>query len=81
MKFAADAAPGPLFVTVCVYVMSFPARTVEGDAAVLKARSACAAVPTTSVAVAELEPNDWFDAFTVTVSRMTVPLAVPAFTW
>jgi hypothetical protein len=32
------------------------------------------------VAVAELAPKDWFVAFTVTVSVMTVPLAVPALT-
>jgi hypothetical protein len=39
-KLTVEAAAGPLFVTVCVYVMSFPARTVGGAAAVLKARSA-----------------------------------------
>jgi hypothetical protein len=30
--------------------------------------------------VAELAPNDWFVAFTVAVSVMTVPAAVPAVT-
>ena len=57
-----------------------PARTVNGDAVVLNARSACVAKATTSVAVAEFAPNDWFVAFTVTVSVMTVPAAVPAVT-
>lgn len=46
----------------------------------LNARSACAAVATTSVAVAAFAPNDWLVAFTVTVSEITVPLAVPAVT-
>ena len=32
------------------------------------------------MAVAEFAPKDWFVAFTVTVSEMTVPAAVPAFT-
>ncbi len=80
VKFTADADAGPLFVTVCVYVMLFPASTVDGAPAVLSARSAWVAVATTSVAVAELAPNDWFVAFTVTVSVITVPLAVPALT-
>ena len=57
-----------------------PASTVGGVAVVLSARSACVAVATTSVAVAEFAPNDWFVAFTVAVSVMTVPAAVPAFT-
>jgi hypothetical protein len=30
--------------------------------------------------VAEFDPKAWFAAFTVAVSVMTVPLAVPAFT-
>ena len=57
-KLTVEAPAGPLFVTVCVYVMSFPASTVEGAAAVLRARSDCVAVATKSVAVAELGPND-----------------------
>lgn len=60
--------------------MSFPASTVNGVAVVLSARSACVAEATTSVAVAEFDPKDWFVAFTVTVSVITVPAAVPAFT-
>jgi hypothetical protein len=52
------AAAGPLFVTVCVSVMLFPAYTVAGVATVLRATSACVAVATTSVAVAEFAPND-----------------------
>jgi hypothetical protein len=79
VKLTLVAAAGPLFVIVCVYVMSLPANT-SGVVAVLSARSACAAVATTSVAVAEFAPNAWFAAFTVTVSLITVPLAVPAFT-
>jgi hypothetical protein len=39
VKLTAEAGPGPLFVTVCVYVMLFPANTV-GVATVLSARSA-----------------------------------------
>jgi hypothetical protein len=47
-------------------------------AAVLKATSACAEVDaTTSVAVAEFAPSDWFVAFTVTVFEIIVPAAVP----
>ena len=57
-----------------------PGKTVTGVAAVLSARSACAAVDTTSVAVAELAPKAWLPALTVAVSLMTVPLAVLAFT-
>jgi len=57
--------------------MSLPAQTVSGVATVLKARSACTAVATTSVAVAELAPKAWFPEFTVTVSVITVPLPVP----
>ena len=60
--------------------MSLPAYTESGVPAVLSARSACMAVATTSVAVAELGPKAWFVAVTVAVSEMTVPLAVPAFT-
>ena len=60
--------------------MSLPARTDVGEATVLRARSACTAVATTSVAVAELEPKAWFPAFTVTVSVMMVPAVVAAFT-
>jgi len=43
-------------------------------ATVVSARSACPPDATTSVAVAELPPNAWFPALTVTVSVMTVPL-------
>ena len=80
VKFAFVAATGPLFVTVCVYVMSFPASTVEGDPAVVSTRSAWAAPATMSVATAEFDPYDWLVAFTVAVSVITVPLAVPALT-
>jgi hypothetical protein len=60
--------------------MLLPAITVGGVATVVSARSACPPDATTSVAVAELAPNAWFPALTVTVSVMTVPLAVPALT-
>ncbi len=56
VKLAVVAAAGPLFVTVCVYVMLFPAKTVEGDPAVVSTRSACAAPATMSVATAEFAP-------------------------
>ena len=78
LKLTAVAAAGPLLVTVWVYVMSLPGRTVGGAAAVLRARSAWVALPTTSVAMAEFAPNDWLDAFTVTVSVMVVPAATAA---
>src|SRR5579863_2385716 len=80
VKLRPVAVAGPLFVIVCVYVMLFPARTDTGVAVVLRTTSACVAVPTTTVAVAELAPKDWFAAFTVAVSLITVPLAVPAVT-
>ena len=60
--------------------MLLPARTAAGVATVLSARSAWAADATTSVAVAELAPNDWFAPLTVAVSVSTVPAAVPPFT-
>ena len=40
VNVAPEALAGPLFVTVCVYVMSFPASTADGVATVLSARSA-----------------------------------------
>lgn len=61
-------------------MIEFPAITSQGLKAVLRATSACVAVATTSVAVAELDPKAWFVEFTVTVLEMMVPLAVPAFT-
>lgn len=61
--------------------MSFPAKTEAGVPTVVSVRSACVAVATTSVAVAELAPRPWFVALTVTVSEITVPLAVPAATF
>ena len=57
----------------------FPAKTPD-VAMVDSARSACVAVATTSVAVAEFGPKAWLAAFTVTVSVMAVPLVVPEFT-
>jgi len=57
-----------------------PAKTRLGAPAVDRETSACVAVPTTSVAVAEFAPKDWFEALTVTVSVITVPAAVPALT-
>jgi len=61
--------------------MLLPAKTATGDATVLSARSAWTAVATTSVAVAVLSPaKESLVALTVTVSVITVPLAVPAFT-
>jgi hypothetical protein len=61
--------------------MLFPAITGVGVDTVLNARSAWPAVATTSVAVAEFAPKAWFVEFTVTVSGITVPLAVPAVTF
>ena len=56
--------------------MSLPAYTERGVPAVLSARSACVALATTSVAVAELAPKAWFAALAVAVSVMIVPLGV-----
>lgn len=58
VNVAPVAAAGPLLVTVCVYVMSFPGNTFDGVATVVSARSAWVALATTSVAVAEFAPND-----------------------
>jgi len=80
VKLTVDAAAGPLFVTVCVYVMLLPAITVGGVATVVSARSACPPDATTSVAVAEFGPNPWFPALTAAVSVMIVPLGVTALT-
>src|SRR5580700_11186829 len=60
--------------------MLLPAKTEAGVTTVARVRSTCAAEETTSVAVAELAPRPWFMALTVTVSEITVPLAVPAAT-
>jgi len=59
--------------------MLLPEKTIAGAPTVVRARSAWAAPPTTSVAVAELAPKDWLAAFTVAVSVIIVPLAT-AFT-
>jgi len=80
VKLAVVAAAGPRFVTVSVYVMSFPAITVPGAPAAFSTRSAWAAPTTTSFATAELGPYDWFVAVTVAVSTIGVAFGVPAFT-
>jgi hypothetical protein len=58
VKLKPVAAAGPLFVIAWVYVMLFPEITEEGVATVASATSACVAVATISVAVAEFAPND-----------------------
>jgi hypothetical protein len=60
--------------------MLLPGKTVDGVATVDRATSAWVEPPTISVAVAEFAPNAWFAAFTVAVSVIVVPLAVPAVT-
>lgn len=80
VKTTADEVAGPLFVMVCVYVMLLPEKTLDGLAAVLRARSASVATATMSVAVAEFAPNDWFAALTVAVSVIVVPLVTVALT-
>ena len=80
-KLTLVAAAGPLFVIVCTYVISLPAKTESGVAAVVRARSACEVVAVTvSVAIAELAPPVWLPAFTVAVLVMVVPTGVVAFT-
>lgn len=80
LKLTLDAVAGPLFVIACVYVMLFPASTLAGLAAVLRAKSACVPDATTTVAAAVFAPKDWLAAFTVTVSLMRVPAGTVAFT-
>jgi hypothetical protein len=80
VKLAVVAAAGPLFVTVSVYVMLFPASTVVGAPAAVSTRSACAAPATTSFATAEFAPYDWFVPVTVAVSTIGVAFGVPVFT-
>lgn len=60
-----------------------PAATEVGAAELVVIRSDCAAVATTSAAVAVLlaELGSVVDEFTVTVSLIAVPAAVAAFTW
>jgi hypothetical protein len=78
----AVAATGPLFVTVCVYVMLLPAATELGEAELVTTRSACVARATTSAAVALLLAalGSVVEVPTVTVSFTAVPAAVPAVT-
>src|SRR6266446_4753364 len=61
--------------------MLLPGITVAGVPTVVRARSAWMPVATTSVAVAELGPKAWFVELTVAVSVITVPFAVPTFTF
>lgn len=82
LSVGALAEPGPLLVTLCVYVMVFPALTGFGVAAFVTLKSACAFEATAILTVAEL-----FAGFvslvvvaTVAVSLMIVPAAAPAAT-
>jgi|SRR5271170_1213253 len=79
VNVAVPEAAGPLLVTACVYVMLLPSVTGFGVSVLVTLKSACPAVATTSVAVAELlfgfgsvVVDDTF-----AVSVMTVPEAVP----
>jgi hypothetical protein len=77
------AATDPVFVTTCVYVILLFGVTGFGEAALLTERSACAVVPTIVFTVALLfAPFGSATAeLTLAVSVMTVPFAVPVFTF
>ena len=80
---AVVAAADPVFVTTCVYVMLLLGVTGFGDATLLTERSPCAVVPTIVLTVALLlvEFGSAIAELTLAVSVMTVPFAVPAFTF
>jgi len=82
LKVMVLAAAGPALVTVCEYVMFWPAFTGFGLAELVTLRSACPAVATPIFTVAELSlgfVSDVAEA-AVAVSVIIVPEAVPAFT-
>jgi len=80
-KLTLVAAAGPLFVIAWTYVISLPAKTESGVAAVVRPRSACEVVAVTvSFAIAELGPEVWLAALTVAVLVMSVPIGAVAFT-
>jgi hypothetical protein len=83
VKVAPVAVAGPRFFSVCVYVTLLPAATDVGAATLVATRSACAAVATTSAAVAELfaEFGSAVAELTVAVSLIAVPAGVPAVTF
>ena len=77
------AATVPVLVTTCVNVRLLPTTAGFGEPELVTVNSACAVVPTTVEAVAELlaEFGSLTDELTVAVSAITVPLATAAFTF
>lgn len=82
LKVAPVTADVPVFVTTCVYVMSFPACTGTGDPTFVTDRFAPVA-PTSVLTEAVLfaEFGSSADEPTDTVSPIVVPFAVPAVTF
>ena len=76
-------AVGPLFVIDCVYVILFPGVTGSGASELDTARSACPAVATVIVAVAELFPKfgSGVDDAILAVPSRTVPAGAAAGTF
>ncbi len=76
------AVAGPLFVTLCVYVMLLPAVTGFGLPELVTLKSACVPAATAMFTAAAL--FNWLVSCVVVVaastSEITVPAAVPAFT-
>jgi hypothetical protein len=83
VNVAVVAATDPVLVTTCVKVRLFPTTTGLGEAALVTVSSACVVVPTTVDANAVLlaELGSPTDELAVAVSTITVPLAVPVFTF
>ena len=83
LNVAVVAAPAPVFVTTCVYVMLLPAATGFGDATFVTVSSPFAVTPTTVFTVAVLLGmfGSLAEELTVAVCVITVPLAVPGFTF
>src|SRR5579862_903770 len=82
VNVAVVAAVVPVFVTTCVNVMGLPACTGFGEATLVTVKSG-AVVPTIVVAVAVLFATfgSVAEEFADTASVITVPLAVPLFTF
>jgi hypothetical protein len=83
VSVGAVAAPLPTLVAVCVEVILLPAITGLGEAEFVTVISAPEVVPTTLDAEATLlaELGSLTDELTVVVPVMTVPFAVPEFTF
>jgi hypothetical protein len=83
VRLAVVAVSVPTFVTICVYVMLPPAATPFGEAALVTVSSAPADAPTIVEAEAVLLPEfgSLTEELAEAVSVITVPFAVPVFTF